>query len=199
MTAPFPDPDPFTQEATVSAWVRADVLPSKAGRIFHITGKSGFAKDLDLQIEQDDHFRSYVATGAPHTAVSKMAIEAGTWYRVDATYRAKDIIVLYVDRVPEASVPIPGVTRDANAGPITVGENATFHGRFCHGLVDEVPFAIGRSRPPKARRPVRRRGPRAASSPPTRSTVTCTTSRARGMTVSSLARRGSRHRARPIA
>jgi len=25
MTAPFPGPDPFTQEATVSAWVRADV------------------------------------------------------------------------------------------------------------------------------------------------------------------------------
>lgn len=138
MTAPFPDPDPFTAEATVSAWVRADVLPSQAGRIFHIAGKSGFAKDLDLQIERDDHFHFYVATGAPHTAVSKTAIQAGTWYRVDATYRANDVIVLYVNRAAEATVPIPGVTRDPNTGPITVGENATFHGRFFQGLIDEV-------------------------------------------------------------
>src|SRR5579863_5469896 len=54
MTAPFPEPDPFTGEATVSASIRVDVLPSKAGRIFHIAGKSGSAKDLDLQVEQDD-------------------------------------------------------------------------------------------------------------------------------------------------
>ena len=68
----------------------------------------------------------------------KTAIQAGTWYRVDATYRANDVIVLYVNRAPEASVPIPGVTRDPNTGPITVGQNATFHGRFFQGLIDEV-------------------------------------------------------------
>jgi hypothetical protein len=138
MAVSFPDPDPFTTEATVSAWVRADVLPSKAGHIFHIAGKSGFARDLDLQIETDDHFHFYVATGAPHTAVSKTVVQVGTWYRVDATYRANDVIVLYVNRAPEASVPIAGVTRQPNTGPITVGENATFHGRFFQGLIDEV-------------------------------------------------------------
>jgi hypothetical protein len=138
MVAPFPDPDPFTQEATVSAWVRVDALPSKAGRIFFIAGKSGFAKDLDLQIEQDDHFHFYVASGAPHTAVSKTLVQIGTWYRVDATYRAKDVIVLYVNRAPEATVAIADTTREANTGPITVGENATFHGRFFTGLIDDV-------------------------------------------------------------
>jgi hypothetical protein len=138
MTAPCPEPDPFIAEATVSAWVRVDVLPSKAGRIFHIAGKSGFARDLDLQVEPDDHFHFYVATGAPHTAVSTTKVVPGTWYRVDATYHAKEAIVLYVNRVPEATVPIPGVAREPNTGPITVGENATFHGRFFQGSIDDV-------------------------------------------------------------
>ena len=138
MTVPFPDADPFTAEATVSAWVRLDALPSAAGRIFHIAGKSGMGKDLDLQIEPDDHFHFYVATGAPHTAVSTTKVALATWYRVDATYRANDAIVLYVNRAAEATVPIPGVTRNANTGPITVGENATFSGRFFKGAIDEV-------------------------------------------------------------
>jgi hypothetical protein len=140
MIAPMPEPDPFTAEATVSAWVRLDVLPSKAGHIFHIAGKSGFGKDLDLQVEPDDHFHFYVATGAPHTAVSKTAVQVATWYRVDATYRANEAIVLYVNHAPEAQVAIPGVTRQPNTGPITVGENATFTGRFFQGLIDDVAF-----------------------------------------------------------
>jgi sulfatase-modifying factor enzyme 1/concanavalin A-like lectin/glucanase superfamily protein len=136
MTATAPEPDPFTKEATISAWVRADVAPSQARRIFQIVGKSGWGTDLDLQIEQDNRVHFYVAAG--RTLVSRTVINPGTWYRIDATYRAQDSIVLYVNRVAEATLAIPGVTRLANTGPITVGENATFHGRFFQGLIKEV-------------------------------------------------------------
>jgi hypothetical protein len=138
MSAAYPEPDPFTQEATLSAWVRLDVLPSSSHHIFHVVGKSGFARDLDLHVEPDDLFHFYVATGAPHVAVSKTKVEVGKWYRLDATYKAKDAIVLYVNRVAESTVAIPGVTRNANDGPITVGENHAFPSRYFQGSIDNV-------------------------------------------------------------
>lgn len=138
MVAPVTVPDPFTKAATLSAWVQFSELPSAAGRIFHIVGKSGFARDLDLQAEQDNHFHFYVATGAPNTVVSKTTVIPNTWYRVLATYGAGDRIALYVNGALESDRAIPGIVRQANDGPITVGENMTFKGRHFHGLIDDV-------------------------------------------------------------
>lgn len=133
-------PDPFTSEATVAAWVYLDELPSAAGHIFHIAGKSGFARDLDLQVEGDDRFHFYVARGAPNTVISQTVVETGRWYRVAATYRRDDAIALYVDAKEEARRRIPGIQRLPNVGPLSMGENFAFPGRKLHGMIDEVSF-----------------------------------------------------------
>jgi hypothetical protein len=138
VSAPVATLDPFVKEATLSAWVSFSELPSAAGRIFHIVGKSGFARDLDLQAEKDDHFHFYVATGAPNAVVSRVAVASSTGYRVVATYSAGERIALYVNGALEAERAIPGVIRQPNHGPITVGENVTFNGRYFHGFVDDV-------------------------------------------------------------
>jgi hypothetical protein len=138
MSAPIARPDPFVREATLQVWVQFRELPSAAGRIFHIVGKSGFGRDLDLQAETDNRFHFYVATGAPDTVASRTTVTVGAWYRVVATYSASDRIALYVDDVREAERPIPGVVRKANTGPISVGENAVFNGRHFQGLIDDV-------------------------------------------------------------
>jgi hypothetical protein len=132
--------DPFTTEATLSAWVFLDELPSQTGRIFHICGKSGFARDLDLHVEPDDRFHFYVARGAPNTVESETVVQPGRWYRVAATYRADDEIAIYVDGAREASHGIPGIQRMPNVGPLSVGENIAFPGRKFRGQIDEVSF-----------------------------------------------------------
>ena len=138
--APVTVPDPFTKEATVAAWINLDELPSAAGHIFHIAGKSGFGRDLDLQVETDNHFHFFVARGAPNTLRSTTVVEPGRWYRVAATYRADDIIALYVNGELEARRGISGIERLPNVGPLAVGENVAFPGRKLHGRVDEVSF-----------------------------------------------------------
>lgn len=138
LAAPVPTADPFAVEATLSAWVYFDELPSTAGRMFHIVGKSGFARDLDLLAEPDNRFHFYVAIGRPNTVMSTSAVALRAWHQVVATYRAGDRIALYVDGVLEAQRPIPGVARVGNEGPITIGESLTFNGRYFHGFIDEV-------------------------------------------------------------
>jgi hypothetical protein len=140
MVAPFAAPDPFTAEATLAAWVYLDEQPSEARHVFHICGKSGYGRDLDLQIEPDNRFHFYVAHGAPDVVVSKSIVEPRRWYRVAATYRGNDAIALYLDGTLEATRAIPRVTRQANQGPLTVGENVAFPGRKFRGLIDEVSF-----------------------------------------------------------
>ena len=133
--ASVPGPDPFTTEATLAAWVYLHEMPSEAGHIFHLCGKSGFARDLDLQIERDNRFHFYVERGAPHTIVSKTTLEPRRWYRVAATYRRDDAIALYVDGKQEAKLSIPTVQRLPNVGPLSMGENFAFPGR------DRTPWA----------------------------------------------------------
>jgi hypothetical protein len=138
--APVTLSDPFTKEATVAAWVNLDELPSAAGHIFHIVGKSGFGRDLDLHVETDNRFHFFVARGAPNTLRSTTVVEAGRWYRVAATYRADDVIALYVNGKLEAQRGIPGIARLPNVGPLSVGENFAFPGRKLDGRIDEVSF-----------------------------------------------------------
>jgi hypothetical protein len=138
--APVTVPDPFTKEATVAAWVNLDELSSAAGHIFHIAGKSGFGRDLDLQVETDNRFHFYVARGAPNTLRSTTVVEPGRWYRVAATYRANDHIALYVNGELEARGGLSGIERLPNVGPLSVGENVAFPGRKLHGRIDEVSF-----------------------------------------------------------
>jgi hypothetical protein len=140
LSAPVTVPDPFTREATIAAWVNLDELPSAAGHIFHVAGKSGFGRDLDLQVETDNRVHFYVARGAPDTIRSTTVLEPGRWYRVAAIYRADGDIALWVNGVREARRAIAGVERLPNVGPLSVGESFAFPGRKLHGRVDEVSF-----------------------------------------------------------
>ena len=99
-------------------------MPSTARHIFHIVGKSGFGRDLDLQAEPDDRFHFYVATGAPNVAISLTDVETSKWYHLFATYRQDNAIALYVNGKLENTVPIPGVRRLPDIGPITVDGDA---------------------------------------------------------------------------
>jgi MSHA biogenesis protein MshQ len=140
MLADMDGSDPFTKEATLSASVFLDERPSHAGHIFHICGKSGFSRDLDLHIEPDDRFHFYVASGAPYTVRSRTVIQPGKWYRVAAIYRANQEIAIYVDGVLETRRAIPGVERLPNVAPLSIGENIVFPGRKFRGRIDEVTF-----------------------------------------------------------
>jgi hypothetical protein len=136
-TAAFAEADPFVQEATLSARVYFEVLPSKARRIFSIVGKSGVSRDLDVQAEPDDRFHFYVGPGAPNVAVSTTRIQTGVWYRVDAAYRAEKSVDIYVNGALEGTTPIR-ITRAPNTGPIVVGANVVFPNRFFQGRIDDV-------------------------------------------------------------
>jgi hypothetical protein len=136
MVAPIAPPDPFVFGATLAASVYFAERPSAARRIFHIVGKPGVARDLDIQVQADDRFYFYVAAGT-HVS-SKTVVAPNIWYRVVATYQAGDRIALYIDGELDAERMIPGVIRTGNMGPIAVGESSTFEGRFFHGFIDDV-------------------------------------------------------------
>ncbi|MBV9467786.1 MAG: hypothetical protein JOZ57_00915, partial [Abitibacteriaceae bacterium] len=127
--------DPI-QAATYDAWVYFNQLPSAAGHTMQIVAKSGSGRDLDLQAETDNKFHFYVAGGT--TVVSKIVIQSSHWYYIAATYRATDRIAIYVNGVLDNTTLIPGVTRQANGNPLTIGENFTFRGRYFNGRIDEV-------------------------------------------------------------
>jgi hypothetical protein len=128
----------FTSEATLMAWVRFDQLPSQAGRITSIVGKSGFARDLDLQAETDNRFHFYVATGDPYQVVSRTVVQANQWYFVVATYQAEDSIQIYVNGALENTTSIPDVIRQENSNPVAIGASAFWPGRFFPGAIGEV-------------------------------------------------------------
>jgi Concanavalin A-like lectin/glucanases superfamily len=127
-----------TAEATLDAWVKFNQLPSAAGHIMQIAAKAGGGRDLDLQAETDNKFHFFVAGGAPSAVVSRTVIVTGRWYHVAATYKATDRIQLYIDGVLEGTTLIPGVTRQANGNPFTIGASYVWRGRFFNGLIDEV-------------------------------------------------------------
>lgn len=134
MVAPVDPPDPFVVAATLAASVYLVEKPTQ--HIFHIVGKPGVARDLDLQVELDGRIHFYVAAGVH--VISRTVVSPNTWYRVVATYQAGDRIALYIDGALDAERMIPGIIRTGNMGPIAVGESSTFEGRFFHGFIDDV-------------------------------------------------------------
>ena len=126
--------DPI-QGATLSAWVYFDALPSAAGHIMTIIGKSGFATDLDLQAEPDNRFHFYAANS--QSAASTTVIQPGIWYHVAATYSAQASVALYINGIQEGLTPI-NVTRSANGNPLEIGNSWFWAGRYFSGRIDEA-------------------------------------------------------------
>lgn len=127
----------LTTEATLTAWVYLNQLPSSAGHTMHIAGKSGYARDLDLQVDVDNKIRFYTGPGGPISVSSNTVVQVGQWYHVVATYKANVEESMYVNGVLENTTPI-AYAREANGNPFTIGENLTFTGRYFYGLIDEV-------------------------------------------------------------
>jgi hypothetical protein len=145
--AAFREPDPFVEQATLEAWVYFDEIPSATGRSFAIVGKPGAGRDLNLEVGPDDRFTFSVAGGAPNLAVSRSKVNRGLWYRLDATYQAATVLMLYVNGALEAVTPIAS-RRQPNTGPIAVGENPAAPNRYFEGRIDEVAL-WKRARPPE--------------------------------------------------
>lgn len=125
-----------TAEATLSAWVKFDQVPSALFRYMTVIGKSGLNKDLDLQADRDDRFHFYVANS--RQVASTTVVRPGVWYQVTATYKANAQIALYVNGVLEASGSIAGVTRQANGNPLGIGHSPYWTGRTLAGTVTEA-------------------------------------------------------------
>lgn len=128
----------FTQEVTVTAWVKFDRLPSEVGHITTIVAKSGVARDLDLQAEPDNRFYFFIGPGAPIRLISQTQIEVNRWYFLAATYRRGDRMDLYVNGVLESSLMGPEVTREENTTALSIGQSLVWPGRFFPGQIDEV-------------------------------------------------------------
>jgi hypothetical protein len=128
----------FTSEATLLAWVRFDQLPSQVGHTTDILTKSGFARDLDLQAETDNRFHFYAATGDAYQVVSNTLIQAQQWYFLAATYKAEDMIQIYVNGALENTTFIPDVIRLENSNAVVIGASAFWPGRFFPGAIGEA-------------------------------------------------------------
>jgi hypothetical protein len=123
-----------TQEATIEAWVKFDQLPSVAGHIMAISGRSGGGTDLDVQAEPDNRLKFYIGPGV--FVASSTVIETSKWYHVAATYEAYNSTRIYVNGLLEATTPIFGA-RGPNPNSFWVGESL-WGGRFFNGTIDEV-------------------------------------------------------------
>jgi parallel beta-helix repeat protein len=125
-----------TAAATIEAWVKMDTLPSTAGRIFHIAGRSGFETDVDLLATNiNNRFRFYVEKGK--FAESTTVIQVGVWYHVVGTYAANDHVRIFVNGTLEQHTPI-SVARSGNPNDFTIGGSVYWGDRRFHGTIDEV-------------------------------------------------------------
>lgn len=124
-----------TAAATIEAWVKMDTLPSTAGRVFHIAGRSGMATDLDLIGNTNNKFSFYI--GAGKFAESNTTIQAGLWYHVTGTYLANNYVRIFVNGTLEQNTSI-SVARSTNPNDFTIGGSGYWGDRRFHGTIDEV-------------------------------------------------------------
>lgn len=124
-----------TDEATIQAWVRIGQLPSTAGHIMAIAGRSGAGTDLDLQVETDNRFKFYV--GAGYVAVSNTVAQTDRWYHIAGTYQAANNVKVYINGTLEKTTLI-SITRAPNPGKFCIGQSGFWPGRFFNGTIDEV-------------------------------------------------------------
>jgi parallel beta-helix repeat protein len=125
-----------TAAATIEAWVKFDILPTTAGRIFHIAGRSGASTDLDLLATNvNNRFRFYIEAGK--YAESSTVIQVGVWYHVVGTYAANNYVRISVNGMQEQNTPI-SVTRGNNPNDFTIGGSAYWGDRRFQGTIDEV-------------------------------------------------------------
>jgi len=126
-----------TKEATIAAWVNFKKLPSTAGHIMAVAGRSYNGADLDMQAEPDNKFKFYIGSGAPNVAISNTVAQADKWYHVVGTYQANSNIKIYVNGTLDGTTSI-GIARVHNPGTFCFGASSYWGGRFFNGTIDEV-------------------------------------------------------------
>jgi hypothetical protein len=126
--------DPTTG-GSQDAWVYFNQTPSAAGHKMEIIGKGGAGADFDLQADEDDRFRFYIAAG--NSATSTTVIQAGVWYHIAGTWNSTSGINIYVNGVLEQSAPVQ-ITRSQSGQSLMIGNQPTFGPRLFNGLIDEV-------------------------------------------------------------
>jgi Concanavalin A-like lectin/glucanases superfamily len=125
----------FASAASIVAWIRLDIQPSTAGRIFYIAGRSQLGNDMDLQIDTDNILRFYTSNGG--SVAAPAALPLHQWVMVAASFGASNERSLYIDgRL--VSKDTPGVhSANSNTG-FYIGYTPVFPGRWFQGAIDEV-------------------------------------------------------------
>jgi hypothetical protein len=138
-SSPSLDSAALTSQATMEAWIYLKQLPSAAGHIMSIVGKSEFGNDLDLQVQTDNRVYFYAGDQFPNNVVSNTVLQAGRWYHVAATFQAgtPGQLQIFVNGVLDATA-VRNLARNTNPNPLTIGESAVFGGRFFNGLITDV-------------------------------------------------------------
>jgi len=125
----------FASAATIVAWVRLDIQPSTAGRIFYIAGRSQVGNDMDLQIDTDDILRFYTDSGGSVAAPAPLPLHQ--WVMVAASFSALNARSLYIDgRLVNKDT--PGAHSASNTTGFYIGYTPLFPGRWFQGAIDEV-------------------------------------------------------------
>jgi len=123
--------------ASMMAWVNLTELPSKAGRIFYVSGESQSGNDLDLQFETDNALRFFTAGGGRAEYAPPPATLVNKWHMIVAT----------LDTVTKARVIYwdgKAVAKDMGGGQpnktseFSIGESTVFTGRWFNGGVEDV-------------------------------------------------------------
>ena len=126
----------FASAATIVAWVRLDIQPSSAGRIFYIAGRSQIGNDMDLQIDTDDILRFYTDSGSSVAAPAPLPLHQ--WVMVAASFgTGGSVRSLYIDgRLVNKDT--PGAHSASNTSGFYIGYTPVFPGRWFQGAIDEV-------------------------------------------------------------
>jgi hypothetical protein len=140
-TSPSLDSQALTTQATLEAWVYLNQLPSVAGHIMTIIGKSEFGNDLDMQIGTDNRVYLYagdINPGSGNFVASQTILNTGAWYWIAATYRGgsngSGLLQIYINGKLDASQ-AGTFARATNPNPLTLGWDYVFPGRYLSGLI----------------------------------------------------------------
>jgi Concanavalin A-like lectin/glucanases superfamily len=123
--------------ATIMAWVNLADLPSNIGHIDYVAGESENGNNLDLQFENDNVLRFFIAAGGHLSFTPPPATLLHQWHMIVATLDTPTHTrAIYWDGKQVATDKGGGEAGKKNA--FSIGESTVFTGRFFKGSIDQV-------------------------------------------------------------
>ncbi len=123
--------------ASIMAWINLEGLPSEEHHFFYVAGESENGDDLDLQLENDNVFRFYTASGGNLDFTPPLATLVHEWHMIAATVDTETHVrTIYWDGKVVASDKAGGIGNKKST--FTIGASTVFAGRFLKGGIEEV-------------------------------------------------------------